>query len=85
MGGWRRERERVRSFWGGVASHDASEPPSFLPSFISLSRILGLTWRQVEGDPEGFAEEYPLEALEIATSDYMAKVRVRVGKGKKQV
>lgn len=29
----------------------------------------------MEGDPSGFAEEYPLEALEIATSDYMAKVR----------
>jgi hypothetical protein len=29
---------------------------------------------QVEGDPSGFAEEYPLEALEISTADYMAKV-----------
>lgn len=28
----------------------------------------------VEGDPAGFAEEYPLEDLEISTSDFMAKV-----------
>jgi coatomer protein complex subunit gamma len=27
-----------------------------------------------EGDEEGFAEEYPLEALELTSSDYMAKV-----------
>ncbi|EWM22306.1 coatomer protein subunit gamma, partial [Nannochloropsis gaditana] len=29
---------------------------------------------EIEGEPSGFAEEYPLEALEINTSDYMAKV-----------
>jgi len=29
---------------------------------------------EVEGDPSGFAEEYPLEDLEITTADYMAKV-----------
>ena len=34
---------------------------------------LEITKHQVEGDPAGFAEEYPLEALEISTSDYMAK------------
>lgn len=32
------------------------------------------TTGEVEGDPSGFAEEYPLEDLEIATADYMAKV-----------
>jgi hypothetical protein len=32
---------------------------------------------QVEGDPSGFAEEYPLEALEVSTADYMAKVKIK--------
>lgn len=29
---------------------------------------------EVEGDEEGFPEEYPLEQLNIATADFMAKV-----------
>jgi coatomer subunit gamma len=32
------------------------------------------TTGEVEGEPAGFAEEYPLEDLEIATADFMAKV-----------
>lgn len=30
---------------------------------------------EVEGDEEGFPEEYPLEQLSIATADFMARVR----------
>lgn len=31
---------------------------------------------EVEGDPDGYDEEYPLESLAINTNDYMAKVNV---------
>jgi len=31
---------------------------------------------EVEGDDEGYDEEYPLEPLELSTNDYMAKVSV---------
>ena len=31
---------------------------------------------QVEGDEDGYEEEYPLEGLELNTSDFMAKVAV---------
>lgn len=30
---------------------------------------------EIEGDEEGFAEEYPLEDIEIATADFMNMVR----------
>lgn len=29
---------------------------------------------ELEGDEEGFPEEYPLETLTISTADFMAKV-----------
>lgn len=32
---------------------------------------------ELEGDEEGFPEEYPLEQLNIATADFMAKVTLR--------
>lgn len=31
---------------------------------------------ELEGDEEGFPEEYPLEQLNIATADFMAKVLI---------
>lgn len=31
---------------------------------------------ELEGDEEGFPEDYPLEQLNIATADFMAKVTV---------
>ena len=32
------------------------------------------TTGDIEGDEEGFQEEYPLEDVEIATADFIAKV-----------
>lgn len=31
---------------------------------------------EIEGDEEGFQEEYPLEDVEFSTADFVAKVRV---------
>lgn len=33
---------------------------------------------ELEGDEEGFPEEYPLELLNIATADFMAKACVNM-------
>ena len=44
--------------------------------FVFLFLFLFPTTPQVEGDEGGYDEEFPLEGLEILTSDFMAKVAV---------
>jgi hypothetical protein len=41
-----------------------------------LSLLTVLPILQVEGDEGGYDEEFPLEGLELNTSDFMAKVAV---------
>ena len=41
-----------------------------------LSFLTALSVLQVEGDEGGYDEEFPLEGLELNTSDFMAKVAV---------
>lgn len=46
------------------------------PQALDVDPSTGLL--EGESDDEGFPEEYPLEQLNIATADFMAKVTIAV-------
>lgn len=47
--------------------------------FLSVTQALDVdpATGELEGDEEGFPEDYPLEQLQISTADFMAKVCFR--------
>ena len=61
-----------------VLRRDLERSAAYAAQFVAelKFRVLEIdpTTAEVEGDEDGFAEEYPLEDVEISTNDLMAKV-----------
>jgi len=63
-----------------VLRRNTSESNIFAAQFVAelKFRVLEIdpNTAEIEGDEDGFAEEYPLEDVEISTNDFMGKARV---------
>ncbi|CAM9245016.1 unnamed protein product, partial [Sphacelaria rigidula] len=62
-----------------LAEGNAAEPASFTCELKFQALDVDPATGELEGDEEGFPEEYPLELLNIATADFMAKACVSLG------
>lgn len=57
-----------------IAEGNAAEPAAFTCELKFQALDVDPATGELEGDEEGFPEDYPLEQLNIATADFMAKV-----------